>query len=127
MYMCVGGKGCILIKTALSNILVYYMPVFFSIPVKVAKQIKSLQRSFLSEGKRSRRDHLIKWEEVCKPKNDGGLGIRNLLLKNQALLGKWLWRFVLEEESLWHSLKSNKYGLVSNGGIPIMYSTQDPL
>ena len=34
--------------------------------------------------------HLDNWKQVCKPVRYGGLGIRNLFLFNQALLGKWL-------------------------------------
>ena len=32
-----------------------------------------------------------------------------------ALLGKWLWRFPLESESLWHSIIVSKYGKHPNG------------
>lgn len=35
------------------------------------------------------------------PKSKGGLGIRRLKQMNQALLGKWLWRFGEEPASLW--------------------------
>lgn len=31
--------------------------------------------------------HLVSWRCVCKPLQNGGLGIRNLVLFNQALLG----------------------------------------
>jgi hypothetical protein len=27
---------------------------------------------------------------ICSPKQSGGLGVRNLIKFNQALLGKWL-------------------------------------
>ena len=34
-------------------------------------------------------------------KNDGGLGIRGIHIKNTALLFKWWWRYACEEGSLW--------------------------
>jgi hypothetical protein len=41
--------------------------------------------------------HLVKWDKVCSPIVEGGLGIRNIRRFNQTLLGKWLWRFAHEE------------------------------
>jgi hypothetical protein len=34
--------------------------------------------------------HLVSWSKVCTPISEGGLCIRNLLMFNHALLGKWL-------------------------------------
>ena len=42
-------------------------------------------------------------------------GIHNLENKNRALLVKWLWRFPLEKDNLWHEVIRRKYGLDSNG------------
>lgn len=44
--------------------------------------------------------HLVAWEKVCRPKSKGGLGIRNLKDINFALMGKWLWRFGEDRDSL---------------------------
>ncbi|RVW44677.1 hypothetical protein CK203_115581 [Vitis vinifera] len=38
-----------------------------------------------------KRDYLISWDVVCKPKAKGGLGFGKISLRNLALLGKWLW------------------------------------
>jgi len=38
---------------------------------------------------------------VQRPKEKGGLGVGDLLLKNAALLFKWWWRFACEEGALW--------------------------
>ena len=40
----------------------------------------------------------------------GGLGIRSVVSFNQALLGKWLWRYGHEVTHLWWRVISTKYG-----------------
>ena len=54
--------------------------------------------------------HLVKWDKVCSPIDEGGLGIRNVMRFNQVLLGKWLWRFAHEEGAWWRSILVAKYG-----------------
>lgn len=53
--------------------------------------------------------------DVTKPKENGGLGIGNLVLRNKGLLGKWWWRFHKERRSLWARVIENKYGMQDNG------------
>ena len=50
------------------------------------------------------------WDKVCSPIEMGGLGIRNLESFNQALFGKWLWRYGHEVTHLWQRVISTKYG-----------------
>ncbi|PNY15474.1 ribonuclease H [Trifolium pratense] len=54
--------------------------------------------------------HWVKWDRVCKPKEEGGLGIRNLKLFNIALLGKWWWRLKNEKDLLWCRVLLGRYG-----------------
>ncbi|RVW81741.1 LINE-1 retrotransposable element ORF2 protein [Vitis vinifera] len=59
------------------------------IPASVAAKIERLQRDFLWSGVgEGKRDHLVRWEAVCKPRIIGGLGIGKIPLRNRALLGK---------------------------------------
>jgi hypothetical protein len=59
--------------------------------------------------------HLVKWDKVCSPIDEGGLGIQNVRRFNQALLGKWLWCFAHEEGAWWRSVLVAKYGSVWGG------------
>ena len=58
----------------------------------------------------SRKPHLVRWDKVCLGKEWGGLGLRTLALMNEALLGKWIWRFASEQGSFWRPLICIKYG-----------------
>ena len=48
----------------------------------------------------------------------GGLDIRDLRLFNEALLGKWLWRFMTEKDNLWRKVVTIKYGDNGFGWFP---------
>jgi hypothetical protein len=45
----------------------------------------------------------------------GGLRIRNLYKFNQALVGKWLWRFATERDAFWCLVVEAKYGCLNGG------------
>jgi hypothetical protein len=59
--------------------------------------------------------HLVNWDLICTPLSNGGLNIRNLRRFNEALLGKWLWRFGVEREALWRQVVMVKYGALEGG------------
>ena len=94
-----GGRSTLL-QSVLGSIPLYYMSIF-KMPRQVAVVLERLMRNFFWEGKgEGFKDHLVSWVIVSKSKKQGGLGVGNLLNKNIALLGKWLWRFPLEKNSL---------------------------
>src|SRR5699024_9879163 len=49
-----------------------------------------------------------KWNIICRPKDQEGLGIEVLDIKNKCLLSKWLFK-LLSKEGVCHELLSNKY------------------
>jgi len=109
MYLSKGDRVT-LIKSTLSNLPTYFLSLF-PIPSSVASRIEKLHRDFLWGGLGEEfKYHLVSWSTVCSPISEGGLGIRNLRIFNQALLGKWLWRFAHEREALWRSVVDAKYG-----------------
>lgn len=50
-----------------------------------------------------------KCQHLCQPKSDGGMGFRDLLKFNQALLAKQGWRLIQNPESLLESIMRAKY------------------
>jgi len=77
----------------------------------VCKEITKLQRSFLwGWGADGRKIAWTSWENICKAKEEGGLGIRCIDLFNKALLAKWIWRLGSPETGLWKDVLESKYG-----------------
>jgi len=59
--------------------------------------------------------HLVNWKTICSPIARGGLGFKNLILFNKALLSKWLWRFGNEQDSLCRQVIVSKYRIKRGG------------
>ena len=105
-----GGRS-VLIKSVLSSIPTYFMSVF-GIPVGVAKEIEKLQRSFFwGDGSEKRKIHAVSWDNLCKSKRNGGLGIGKIQDKNKSLLAKWVWRFGKDDNALWRRVVCSKYNV----------------
>jgi hypothetical protein len=114
LYLSKGGKVT-LIKSTLSNLPTYYLSLF-PIPAAVAYRLEKLQRDFLWSGLGEEfKYHLVSWSKICEPLCSGGLAIRNLRRFNQALLGKWLWRYGTEPDALWRQVVEAKYGNLWGG------------
>ena len=105
MYMS-KGRRLTLLKSTLSSLPTYFLSLF-TILSHVANKIERLQRDFLW---RDSKTHLVGWDKVCAPLENGGLGVRKLTTFNKALLRKWLWRFGVEETRLWRRVVALKFG-----------------
>ena len=105
LYLSKGGR-LTLLKSTLSSLPTYFLSLF-TIPTHVANKIEKLHRDFLWGDPKT---HLLGWDKMCMPMAKGGLGIRKLTTFNKALLGKWLWRFGVEENRLWRRVVALKFG-----------------
>jgi hypothetical protein len=115
-YISLGGR-IVLINAVISSIPIFFLS-FMKMPVKVWREVVTIQRNFLWGGlMKKKRICWIKWADVCKPKKEGGLGVRDLRLVNLSLLAKWRWRVLLEEEELWKNVIIAKYGLRAVGNV----------
>ena len=83
---------------------------------RVCARLEKIQRDFLwGGGALENKPHLVSWKAICAAKKEEGFGIRSLATFNKALLGKWLWRFANENESLWKQIISSKYDRQEGG------------
>ena len=86
-YLSKGGR-LTLLKSTLASLPTYFLSLF-AISVSVAQRIEKLQRNFLWGWMGDvQKYHLVSWDQVCSPIPYGGLGVKNLVLFNKALLGK---------------------------------------
>ncbi|GJT69902.1 RNA-directed DNA polymerase, eukaryota, reverse transcriptase zinc-binding domain protein, partial [Tanacetum coccineum] len=66
----------------------------------VASVLASMQ-VYWASGNLSKGKAKVAWKLVCRPKKEGGLGIKNLSVWNEVLMAKHLWNIACNKESLW--------------------------
>jgi hypothetical protein len=101
----------ILTDTCLSSMPLHAMSLFLLPDGTHAGFDKHRSRFFWEGTGDKRKQHWVNWQEVCQPKDQGGLGITNTRIMNIALLVKWIWRLFKDalEDTLWHRIIRAKY------------------
>jgi hypothetical protein len=102
------GDRLTLINSVLTS-LPMFMLSFLEIPIGVRKRLDFFRSRFFwqSDGHK-KKYRLTKWNIICRPKDQGGLGVEVLELKNKSLLSKWLFKLI-NEQGVWQELLQNKY------------------
>jgi len=112
-FLSMAGRIC-LIKSVITVIPLYYLSLF-KVPESVYRRIINIQRRLLwGWGKEKRPVAWVSWKNICKPKEEGGLGIRDIRKFNAAFLAKWRWRCISEEKGRWKECLDSKYDLEYN-------------
>nr|GEU83343.1 hypothetical protein [Tanacetum cinerariifolium] len=88
----------------------FYWASVFILPTRVLHDIEKIIRGFLwCQGNMKKGRANVAWEVVCLPKDEGGLGLRQLDHFNKALMVTHIWKLLSLKESLWvqwiHSYK----------------------
>ncbi|XP_071692041.1 uncharacterized protein [Rutidosis leptorrhynchoides] len=114
------GGRLTLIKSVLGALGTYYLSLYKA-PKNVLKHLESLRSHFLWGGtKDDRKIHWIKWDDVLKSKDKGGLGVVSFESLNKALLYKWRWRYVNCKGWLWVSIIQAIHGVQMDGLHPVI-------
>ena len=90
-----------LISSVIHSLINFWMSAF-RLPKQCIKEIDQLCCAFLWSGPDlSSHKAKIAWKDVCKPREEGGLGLRSLNEVNSVCCLKLIWRVLSAKESLW--------------------------
>ncbi|XP_028110331.1 uncharacterized protein LOC114308845 [Camellia sinensis] len=110
-----------LVKSITSAFPVFYLSLF-KMPEGVVRELEKLQATFLWGGSElEKKIYMIKWEELSKRVDQGGLGIRKIRDVNKCLLIKWWWRFGSEKDALWKRVIHSRYKMEVGDGRRIRF------
>lgn len=95
------ASRCQLINFVLITLNSYWANIFI-IPKKILKDITSVCRNFLWDGKPiSSGTPLVAWGTIYKPKSCGGLGVKDCYIWNLVTIGKYVWNIANKYDSMW--------------------------
>lgn len=98
-----------MLKSVLTAIPTYTMSCF-ELPVSLCKRIQSALTRFWWDGPDNKRKmSWVAWSRLTKSKAEGGLGLRDIQLFNQALLAKIAWRIITVPDCLLARVLKGKY------------------
>ncbi|GJR22771.1 RNA-directed DNA polymerase, eukaryota [Tanacetum coccineum] len=105
----IGGR-LTLLKSVLGASPLYCMSIFKA-PKGVLKEMESIRNKFfIGADNWDKKITWVAWDKVLASKKNGGLGVSSYFALNRALLFKWIWRFVSQDDSLWFHVMQALYG-----------------
>jgi hypothetical protein len=78
-----------LFESSLSSLPNYTMGVYL-LPNEVHHKMDLVRANFYWDLGNKKKYHMVKWDDLAKPKDHGGLGFRDTRLMNECLLSKWI-------------------------------------
>nr|GEY01388.1 RNA-directed DNA polymerase, eukaryota [Tanacetum cinerariifolium] len=90
-----------LLKSVLGSVPIFHMSIFRG-PLIVLRTLESIRSQFFKgQELNSKNASWVNWKKVLAPKEKEGLGVSSLYALNIGLMFKWIWRFYMQNTSLW--------------------------
>lgn len=107
-YLSPAGKE-VMLKAVITAIPTYTMSCFM-LPKTIIQEItKAMRRFWWSADKEKYKIPWIAWKKITASKKEGGLGLRDMMAFNKALLAKQAWRLITQPSSLLARVYKAKY------------------
>lgn len=103
----IGGRHTLL-TSVLSQLSLYHMSMWLMSKTFVEKLDKHRRKFFWQGCCKKKRYYLVKWNRVCRSKDKGGLGVKDLRKQNISLLVKWWWKLETQN-GIWQDLVKARY------------------
>lgn len=98
----------VLIKVVLQAIPAYVMS-YFLLPATLLGDVKKIVRQYWWGAVKARSMHWLSWSMLCRPKQFGGMGFRDLECFNLAVLSKQALRLITAPNLLLSQILKAKY------------------
>lgn len=96
------------------NALPIFSLSFYKAPIIILKEIVRIQSCFLwGGGVGNKRVHWVSWKSICRPREKGGMEIKDITMFNKSLLFKWKCSFLSENKALSKGIVEHRYSLSS--------------
>ena len=103
------GSKTVLIDSCMSSLAMYHMALYLLQEGVHGSFDKELSRFFWQSQDGRQKYHMVKWADICAPKDFGGIGLISSRHMNVALILRWVWRILKGEGGLWLQLVKAKY------------------
>lgn len=106
------GARLTLLTAVLDSLTIYFMSVF-RLPKSILVKLDAIRRAFFwsNEETCTGAKCLVAWKNVCRPKELGGLGIKNLEIQNRCLLMKFSFKILQHPNIPWTQWYHQQYPL----------------
>ncbi|CAN1137716.1 Putative ribonuclease H protein At1g65750 [Linum perenne] len=102
--------GRVTLAQSVLNALPSYAMQTSTLPASILSTIDSKIRSFIwGSSPDHKKIHLLSWDTICRPKSQGGLGLRMAKELNDAFMLKIGWLLLKKPEALWVRVLTSKY------------------